>query len=467
MKTIKTGLVYFALTFSCLMSVYAQAHYESILVKGPYQLSTTIDKTIIRSCSNGHAISYHYEDTNTKYLAHIDYSGFYATPAATFPIKHTIPINEFTINDMKANNGIVVFCGYTGNYPSTTGIIGYFNEHDFTNNTNINITYYTFLINNLKISGINKLVVYNIDNINNKVVAIATISNNTDTTYGHEYWSNAILEIDDITNITSTSCHYAEITNNYNYINDIVATSDFVTFLTASNNYGNIQLRKAKKNSILGNGLIDQTHEYPSPYESNALVYGVALDNDSIAIAYIHLLPNSDGTTLRLRMFDLNTMVNFNSQEMYVLEKYEPCELIYSSNLRMITLLMPQKYNYITTENTFVRLYPHFTSTYSSTQFYHPSHYFQSLDTLKIENLISCERNFWYMQKDNALWQTSQFCPNVEEIKVLNIENLNNNSDSDPLIPFPASPISTPPSYPITGENGDIDCYIINYEDRN
>lgn len=389
----------------------------------------SVGSSIVRNWNDDFVFSYHSDGVKSTFVCTkvSDFSSpYYAAGPNIDEYYYHIPTSpSIWINDIKIVKDYAFFCGWEVISPSLSiGIIGAIYLPDFIAGT--------FSYNYHRIDQtleLKQMVAY--DNGGRyKVVAIGTkqlpsLSSN-----------NCAVEIVNPQNPSLSNYDYYNFYSSATYtefINDIVCTDRTITFvgviISSTNGYYLSYRASADKSAVLSDPSLDILHVMPYSFESSGIhPQAVHLKENLIAVSYLH----DDGIgsfSSRLRVIDVASNINTNSQEMSIDLKDEPIELAYSSEEDQMALLHPLL-NLTGGTSQFSFWHPFATVSYYADITYY-SKPFYSIDIFRKTNLVSTGGNLWYLQDMLSFYNRS--CPPLTSRKIQIIAPLNINSYTIPV----------------------------------
>lgn len=424
----KKNVLFLALILSVSSLTMAQT-FNSAIEEDVAAPLPSVGRSIVRNWNDDFVFSYHSDGVKSTFVCTkvSDFSSpYYAAGPNIDEYYYHIPISpSIWINDIKIVKDYAFFCGWEVISPSLSiGIIGAIYLPDFIMGT-FNYHYHQIL----QTLELKQMVAY--DNGGRyKVVAIGTkqlpsLSSN-----------NCAVEIDDPQNPSPSNYDYRDFYSSATYsefINDIVCTDHTITFvgviISSTNGYYPSYRASADKSAVLSDPSFDILHVMPYSFESSGIhPQAVHLKENLIAVSYLH----DDGTgsfSSRLRVIDVASNINTNSQEMSIDLKDEPIELAYSSEEDQMALLH-HLLNLTGGTSQFSFWHPFATISYYADITYY-SKPFYSIDIFRKTNLVSTGGNLWYLQ--DMLSFSNRSCPPLTSRKIQIIAPLNINSYTIPV----------------------------------
>lgn len=421
-------------------TILAQALNHSIAKP---QIPQDYEQDIVRNWNGRFVVTHHITD-NGWYISCSDYSGHYLHGAGYYaPTRYSdlFPSN-YSISDMEILDDKLFFCGSkkkSSNPAVIVGIVGWLDLIQFMSGT--------FTANVIEVSSsfaLNKMVVYR-NAGGYKVVAVGFNDINAVAPYPLAD-NSMIVEIDDVT--VAPTCNYSIIDRsltNHEYIYDVIYTGNNVVFVGIVKQHINPQyhIRVMDNPSNLAastNGNMIYAFQGDSA-EVSWQPHSILMDDDIIAISYVHHDNVYDNYVTRLRIVDTHTNppANINSQTYVIDYKEEPIDLAYSKNDETLILLqsITNIYNY---NPKFAFLKPYYTWGYNAdlTHFNNNITY-NSLDIYNDNYFISVgKKDRTYIQQIASPSNE----PNCVELGTLKVSTLKNNPTVTILDPLTWLPIS-------------------------
>lgn len=423
MKYIK----FFSLLFLVLPeTVGAQILNNAIL--SPLVLPSA-NQTIVRNWDDVKVVTYH-----EGFFSCFDHSDFYTSPSMSISLGKYSPSlpNNYYIYDMEIVDNILFFCGIKGSVSVQNGIVGWFDLNAF-----IGGSFSPTILDIGSVYILTKMVAYDTPS-GFKVVAVGYNSNIPQPPSYPLSHNSTIVEIDDVTGMPT--CNYSIIdrsTGSQEEIHDVIYTGKTVVFVGKVKQYiDNLYHIRIMDNpaslstSVSGNTI----HYYGLSGEVNGRTYPTLMEDDgTIAITYTHedVLTHTYETRLRVISTITPSPLNSKSQSFVLNEKYEPIDLVYSQKDETLVLL--QNIKYFTDNNPqFIFLKPYYSSSYNANLTYFTlGEKYNSLDMYNKSNIVSVgDDNKTYLQ---VVATQNMVCPNIDEVKVMDIPNDNTCSRYEPL----------------------------------
>lgn len=396
--------------------------------------------SIVRNWNNNFVFSYHTDGTHSYFVCTKvgDFlSPYYATGPNIDEYYQAIPPSyNIWIKDIRIVDDYAFFCGWESNTTTSQGIIGAIYLPAFISGL---FSYdYHQIPQTLELS---RMVAYNYGG-RYKVVAVGTDTSSQTS-------NNCAVEIDDSQSTAPLSYIYRDFyisSPNIEYINDIVCTDKEVAFvgvvISPTNGHYLSYRASADKSAVLSDLSLDYIYVMLQPFESSGIhPRAVHLRDNLVAVSYLH----DDGMgslSSRMRVIDVASNQNVNSQEMSIDQKEEPIETVYSPASRKMVLLHPML-NLPGGTSQFSFWRPFATSSYNVDITYYTEPFY-SLDIFHNTNLVSTGGNLWYLQ--DLLSFSNRACPSLTKWRALIINPLTikQYTSASPATPDPTSFQSLP-----------------------
>ena len=239
---------------------------------------------------------------------------------------------------------------------------------------------------------------------------------------------------------------YATVPNQV--LHEVFRTSAGVVFVGYDRVRG-LFLRKANASNVLSSADIGDLHYYsPSLGEVNAWTVSAVCER-VLAVSYMYYDNTTANFTARIRYFDLNTMLVFNSQEYSPLDKSSPLEMAYIPYTGKPVLVHPFQFPFSTGlyNANFIQLEPGVTVNHNAAVFYHPGKEYASLCPLGSNVQVACFGNRWYCHNYYPPFTGASSCIQESTIPVKPIANLTHDLVASPLTPRDAVGITRVSGY--------------------
>lgn len=428
-----------------LPSLYVRAQYSSVLAYDSFAADR--GTTIVRNMSSTEVVTY-VSNTETHRFTYENNSTlvykYFELPSPAF--------DKIIINDFRIINDILYFCGT--NNGSSKGVLGTFKVTELLNSvgTPVQIDYFDVL----RTTDLNRIEAY-IDpgTSNPRLAAVGYDRTGSCGPWACGVWVDCEGLMPGIapTSLTVFGSFYSAPDAEQWF--DVVSTDDWVVLVGCGYISGQqgITLRKFHK-GYPTDPIINDIYFFQ---ESETVVWSetraVSLRTNDIAVAYrgIRNIDVSDFT--KFRVFDIDRMLNINSQEYVVPYKSYLWELAYTETADRVVVL-----NDFPTPaflSNFVYLIPYQSTGYTSVYAHDREWHFQSLTNLDGDFFVgSGVRPFHLLLRDatasypagNIYSTTPVLCPEDNVLKVAIIDNITPNSYYTPLS-------SLGPSFTFIGDN--------------
>lgn len=423
-----------------LPSLYVRAQYSSVLAYDTYAAERGI--TIVRNMSSTEVVTY-VSNTETQRFTYENNSTlvykYFELPSPVF--------DKIIINDFRIINDVLYFCGT--NNDSGKGVLGTFKVTELLNSVGTPVQIYYFDV--LRTTDLNRIEAY-IDpgTSNPRLAAVGYDRTGSCGSWACGVWVDCEGLMPGVapTSLTVFGSYYSAPDAEQWF--DVVSTDDWVVLVGCGYISGQqgIILRKFHK-GYPTDPIINDIYFFQ---ESETILEGgaVSLRTNDIAVAYrgVRNIDVSDFT--KFRVFDIDRMLNINSQEYVVPYKSYLWELAYTETADRVVVL-----NDFPTPaflSNFVYLIPYQSTGYTSVYAHDREWRFQSLTNLDGDFFVgSGVRPFHLLLRDatasypaaNIYSTTPVLCPEDNVLKVAIIDNITPNVIyySLPDIPIPSSPL--------------------------
>ncbi len=361
-------------------------------------------------------------------IKHSDFSTSFTPPAPTptVTVDAAVINQDFTVSDIYIVDDYAFFCGHY----NSNAMYGYFDINDLLNNTLANINIYflhDYSTTETAPVSLDKMVAYN-DGPFYKVVAYGnSVPDIHDGCYKVVEIANALsptspIDVADMP--ISAPVYYL---GNKLYIDDIILTKSNVVLLghdrkTTSLTLGYPWFAVGNKASVVDdicNTVVFNNYFLPDSTEANDAVKGVALNEDTFAISYVHFV-YPDKYYTNFRVIDYRNLGNPFSQQFKKPQKDNPIEMIYLNDLRTVELLQC-----ITDSSNYIQLAPFAASNYITSMFSPDNREYKSLSPIDGKRYISMRSGVVYLEdRTVSLPHSSNLCPDDQYVEVKKIKDL-------------------------------------------
>lgn len=404
------------LVFAIILCSVTHAQYVSLYAGDPSNPGGT--QTIVRGWDTTHIVSY-YVDSERRPTMDV-------TEQSTGWIRRAILPDDVFIRDIVIDQAtdILYFCGATTMYSgygayTGDGIIGWVDLNSFYY-SNIYMEYFYVSVIADTLDCVNKLVEYD-DGGFPHVVAIGEKQYLDGNDLKSRYY---FLSCHNIMGLSPT-CVVGAFSNNERY-DDVLLTLNYIVFMgyDSSATVNSICYRKADPWSFPGS-VFDHKHYFVNGNDPISPTLSTYVYKGFIATSYL-AMSNSDVMT-RVRLIDVDSDNNTNSQEYIVQHGYPPEGLVYIPY--DYSLVLMQKFEtpisgYFNTNFVFLDLFPH--SSYITDMEYKYEVFFQSLTMHKYKCYLAGDGATWFL-RNKTLPPTNypdSKCPITDYIPVKLINNL-------------------------------------------
>lgn len=405
-----------------LSSVFARAQYSSVMVED----ATLQDggSTIVRKMSNTEVVTYFKGETSHRFT-------YENNSALTYIFRDLPPtFNEITVLDFKIIKDIVYFCGKNSN--SGMGVLGTFFVLDLINTSLSSMQVDYFEISNT--TELNRIEAY-IDPVST-MPRLAAVGYNRFGPCGPwacGIWVDCEGYMPGSPPISCTVFESFYSALDVEQWSDVVLTDKWVVLVGFGDVGGQqgLMLRRFHKgmptDPEIDNIYIFNEYDQVVWDETRA----VFLKNNDIAVVY-RGDRNTDVTDFtRFRVFDINNMVNINSQEYEVPHKSYIREMAYMEEADRVVLL--NDFSTPVILSNFAYLIPYQTTSYTSVYVHDKEWRFMSLTNLDDYFFVGAGSFHFLMRDATASYPASNIylspgapvlCPIDEVLKVKKIRNI-------------------------------------------
>lgn len=436
-----------------MFSPFARAQFSSVLA-GALAYDGD-DVALVRNMSGSEVITYckkmfSYENNST-----LSYK-YFPLPSPNF--------DSIVVNDFRIINGLLYFCGKNG--ASNKGVIGVFALADLLGPVGSSVNFAYYELDNT--TSLNRMVAYIDPTTNNpRLAAVGQNKNNSCGVWVCSVWVDCpdLLPGATTASVTVYRSYYLG-TSDAELWNDVVATDDWVVLVGSGYNSGQqgVVLRRFHK----GFPTDPEINKFYIYSESNRLVSeevrALPIRENDVAVAYRGVRNNNVTDYTKFRIFDIDAMLNINSQEYVVPYKSMLNEMAYMKQADRVVLV--NEFPSPQTMSNFVYLIPYQSSYYPSVYVHDGAWRFWSVTDLDGKKFVGAGC-FHFLLRDatasfpasNDYSATPSLCPADEALKVSVIDNVNRVVIPD--IPPADSILST--SIPVTSTTQDgimqLKCY--------
>ena len=237
------------------------------------------------------------------------------------------------------------------------------------------------------------------------------------------------------TPVGSPNLVYSNDLNHFEIITEVIETESHVAIVGYITDHYNTVLNSTVihccgKSNVAFDFQTIPYHYYYTPDEGHSDFHGCWMKGDTIAISSLSTYNTSVGQqfSTNVRVFDLTTMANIQSQLVPLNTKSEPYDLMYMQGEGRLVLLQ-DIYHPIaaSVQNTFVHLKPYFPAAYSANCWYrtYSRDGYRSLSRLSSDRYFAAGGEFWCM-KD--LYSFNSRCIIRVDISVEEIDKVSPNT---------------------------------------
>ena len=432
-----------------MLSPFVNAQYSSVIAEVPNLSGDGI--TIVRNLSDSEVITY--VKSNTIHQFSYEESSTMSYNYINLP---SLDFDKIKVHDFRIINDVVFFCGEDtdNNY----GVLGTFKAAELRPSISPTVHIDYFELSDIKT--LTRLEAY-IDPVsgNPRVSAVgySRIGPCGIWACGVMVDCANFLPYGTTANVSIYNSYYDNILNENELWYDVVATDKWVVLVGFGHLGGqeHLTLRKFPKGNPTDPEM-DFLYFYNEPrYVANEETFAVHLKDDEMAVSYrgTHLVNVTDFADFRI--FNLNTMLNINSQEYLVPYKSYLDEMAYMNKPNYVVSL--HHFPTPTFGANFVYLIPYQTSPYTSV-YAHDTWDFRSVTNLD-NNYFVGTGYFHFLLRDasasfpanNTYSSTPLLCPESEKLDIAIVDDMRMNKINAPLpsggtlpVILPSSPFVTP-----------------------
>lgn len=403
----------------------AKSQNESAIASENAFLASANLGNVVRNWGDSMSISVHLIFDSGSVFAMTPFAMQCASTGAmpTFNARITKEVPNIVVNDMRIVDHTAYFCG---SFVDTTlplihplrtkGIIGCVDLFDFQSSM-LQIKIFSFD----SIRRFMRMLAY--DGLAGpKVVALGErrVLSSSPTVY-----KSAVAEYDIVSNPTLCNIYVADGESMY----DLVLSEEKVVVVGYNHTANDIiALHRADRNNVVLD--LFSTDEFlytPGNWEVNLGMYASYLGNNHFAVSYVHHSSDNKFYT-RIRVFDIPTMANINSQQFMMYQKYEPTETAFDPKNKTLIMIHEMPLPIIPADldyRYFIHLDPYSTVPYTANVLLPKKHfYYSSLDIFRNSHYVAIGGNRWYYQHVTAPQPNINGCPSLKNIYVEPIQNL-------------------------------------------
>ncbi len=365
----KRTLLFIVVNVLFAQLLLAQSFYTSAVqtIKLP---ASTLYINPIAKWTDRQSIMYLKKDATTMYFCLVDHANFNnpvplisPTPAPVITGMYTqvaLPsgYSDMTVNDIYCVDDFAFFCGtiYDGRW---SAVVGFFDIAELNSPNSTNFKFYILSAGTTDPpTGLDRLVAYKFDSGFDIVAFGDDMSEVGSTPHTSQ---TKIIEIKGIGVSAPSWCDVADLeyafslpdhgTIRKQYVDDIFLTEDLVVLTghgwrvptppgSGSDMY--IHYLYGNKGQVLSEICTNTSNNcyFTDAWESNDTVMGVALEENSFAISYVHAESNQNFRT-RVRVIDPLTQYNPYAVEYILPQKFNPVRMVYHNNLNAVEILQP------------------------------------------------------------------------------------------------------------------------------
>jgi hypothetical protein len=202
--------------------------------------------------------------------------------------------------------------------------------------------------------------------------------------------------------------------------------------------------------------MLDDIHYFSCNDEVFSVTNTTALGEDNIITSYLYIEPMFNYCFTHLRTFDIDNDVMTYSQEYFQIDKSAPTGITYIPVDNSAVIM--HEYNLGGALNSnFIHIDPFPPMSYITRVDFFPSKYFHSITTHANDYYLASNGAIWFYRDKMYSTYTSS-CPNMDEMRLWMLENINHAKINYPLGSQYNPPIEYNPSTDVFTSTTSADC---------